>query len=507
MGHYLNPDNASFKELADTKTYRDKSLLIKHINSIIDTKKNMVCCSFPELTGKTALMNMLVTYYGKSYSSSPFNMLQISKTNEYTSHLNIYNVIHIQLKTVLEGNLKNDLLNLEHNIKEELFESYSGIRFSDSDSIGIIITKISKRNNNRMMLFIDDWDLPFRKDFNNDEQKQYIDFLLDLMPENYAELYSLVYLCGIIPLGLTKLKNKYKRIKDFSIFNPGPYANYIGFNDEDVNAIGDFYGRYYLNTVDSFFKISGKSVYSPIDVYNSFRWGYKTSFWSHSVNLESVKSIIQNSSELIKEKLIKMISGFRLSFEDLGTHYSLTSPKGIVLYLICNGLLVYENGTYYIGNEQAKKLIISVLPKEELKDYLNRNKIPDMYFDMLIDDRDRIEAYFSALKNSRSFSNDLYEKILLSNYNTCQYYRLPEAEMYDKRIDVFYYPDNLYVDSKPLYIVSGEFDEEADDLSVDNIKNHYPEYDGKVLLIKLRFYKNGCTVKIENYVINSIKNN
>lgn len=505
MGYYLNPDNTSFKELADTKTYRDKSLLIKHISSLIDSRKNMVCCSFPELTGKTALMNMLVSYYGKNCSSSPFNILQISKTNEYASYLNVYNVIHIQLKTVLKGNLNDDLLKLKHDIENELKNSFSGIRFSDSDSLSSIIRKISKRK--RMMLFIDDWDLLFRKVFNTEEQKNYIDFLLELIPQDYSELYSLVYLCGIIPLGLTKIKNKYKRIKDYSIFNPGPYADFIGFNDEDVNAIANFCGRYHLNNIDYFFKISGRQVYSPIDVYNSFRWRFKTSFWSQKVDLESVKSFIQNSSELIKEKLIKMISGFRLSFDDLGTHYSLLSPKGIIVYLICNGLLIYENGTYYMGNEQAKMLIVSVLPKKELKDYLNGNNIPDMYFDMLMNDKERIETYFSALKNSSSFSDDLYEKILLSNYNTCQFYRLPKAQIYDKRINVYYYPDKLYEDSKPLYIVSGEFNEEADDLSVDNIKNLYPDFDGKVLLIKLRFNKNRCTIKIENLVINSIKNN
>ena len=45
MRYYLNPNNSNFENLIKNGAYMDKSLLIKHVSSLIDTKKNIICSS------------------------------------------------------------------------------------------------------------------------------------------------------------------------------------------------------------------------------------------------------------------------------------------------------------------------------------------------------------------------------------------------------------------------------------------------------------------------------
>ena len=98
MGIYLNPGNENFAEVVKAQIYVDKTLLIKQINSYLNTPKKFVCVSRPRRFGKTIAGNMLSAYYSKSCNSTAlFSPFKIAKENDFKKNLNSFNVIKLDL--------------------------------------------------------------------------------------------------------------------------------------------------------------------------------------------------------------------------------------------------------------------------------------------------------------------------------------------------------------------------------------------------------------------------
>ena len=99
MGIYLNPGSAMFQKSLKSKIYVDKSGLLAILNELVDTEQRYVCVSRPRRFGKSMAANMLAAYYGKETDSSDlFCRLKISKASSYTTHLNQYDVIHLDIQ-------------------------------------------------------------------------------------------------------------------------------------------------------------------------------------------------------------------------------------------------------------------------------------------------------------------------------------------------------------------------------------------------------------------------
>ena len=96
--HYLNTDAQiiMFRDMLNSEIYVDKSSLIQKITPLIRTNAKYVCITRPRRFGKTVNANMLGAYYTKGYDTHElFDDLNIAHTDHYESHINRYNVIHI----------------------------------------------------------------------------------------------------------------------------------------------------------------------------------------------------------------------------------------------------------------------------------------------------------------------------------------------------------------------------------------------------------------------------
>lgn len=103
MAVYLNTNSALilYKELKNSEYFVDKSSMIEAINRRIRTNTKYICITKPRRWGKTSILNMLGSFYCKAYDAKPlFDHLAISKSRNYTAHLNKYNVINICLSNL-----------------------------------------------------------------------------------------------------------------------------------------------------------------------------------------------------------------------------------------------------------------------------------------------------------------------------------------------------------------------------------------------------------------------
>ena len=59
MGNYLNPGNEQFQKMIQSEIYVDKTGLIEHTNSVVNTLQEYICVSRPRRFGKSMTAYML----------------------------------------------------------------------------------------------------------------------------------------------------------------------------------------------------------------------------------------------------------------------------------------------------------------------------------------------------------------------------------------------------------------------------------------------------------------
>lgn len=103
MGMFLNPDNAAFQAALNARIYVDRSSLIQYTNSVLASTDAFICNSRPRRFGKFVTANMLTAYYSKGCDSEKmFAGLAISKAEDFKTHLNRYDVIHLDIQWCME---------------------------------------------------------------------------------------------------------------------------------------------------------------------------------------------------------------------------------------------------------------------------------------------------------------------------------------------------------------------------------------------------------------------
>ena len=99
MGRFVNPDNSAFQVALNSEIYVDKTGLLEYTNHVLDTPEGYICNSRPRRFGKSYAANMLAAYYSEGCNSEKmFSGLEISKAADFKTHLNQYDVIHMDIQ-------------------------------------------------------------------------------------------------------------------------------------------------------------------------------------------------------------------------------------------------------------------------------------------------------------------------------------------------------------------------------------------------------------------------
>ena len=93
--------------------------------------------------------------------------------------------------------------------------------------------------NKKFIFIVDEWDFPLNK-YKDDQTliESYIDLLRKLFKEtNNSQTVSLVYMTGILPLARYDTQSALNNFTEFTMVNPGPFAKYYGFTEDEVAKI------------------------------------------------------------------------------------------------------------------------------------------------------------------------------------------------------------------------------------------------------------------------------
>ena len=170
MGIYLNPGDTSFQGSLRSKIYVDKSGLIAKTNDVICTEQKYVCVSRPRRFGKSMAANMLAAYYSKGCNSEEmFSGLDISRESDFKTHLNKYDVIHLDIQWFLANcdEVDNVVAFITKSVQDELREIYPGVLPEEEISLSECLSRIKNDVGQKFIVIIDEWDVLIRDEAAN----------------------------------------------------------------------------------------------------------------------------------------------------------------------------------------------------------------------------------------------------------------------------------------------------------------------------------------------------
>ena len=380
MGTYLNPDNDEFIMALNSKLYVDKSLLISTVNECVRTLQRYMCISRPRRFGKSTALNMLSAYYSRGEDTAAFfSRLQIARDASFTTHLNKYNVLRINVQDFLSFSTSiTEMLNtISKYIISDLLDEYPDIRYKDTANLVQVMKDIYAQKPIPFIILIDEWDCLFREYQGDDQgQRQYLDFLRTwLKDKSYV---GLVYMTGILPIKKYGTHSALNMFTEYSMTEPRELAEYFGFTENEVRALCQhrnqsyeevkaWYDGYELliphnSHNDTDWK--SYSLYNPKSVIEAMLSGHCGPYWNKTETYEALKIYIQMNYDGLKDAIVTMMAGSSVQIDTSTFNNDMTtfhSKNDVLTLLVHLGYLSYN----------AKTKTVAIPNREIYKEYAN----------------------------------------------------------------------------------------------------------------------------------------
>lgn len=521
MGIYLNPGNNKFKRAVNSDIYVDKTGLIKYTNSIVDTLQSCVCVSRPRRFGKSMAADMLTAYYSKGCDSRElFSGLEIAKDESFEEHLNKYDTIFLNMQEFLSrsSNVKELLERVEGKVIRELKKQYPDVELYDENDLAETMQDIFAESECPFIVIIDEWDCIFRE-FKHDKAAQeiYLDFLRDLLKDK--EYIYLAYMTGILPIKKYGTHSALNMFDEFSMIDPGPLAEYVGFTEKEVEALCQKYQmdiNEIKNWYDGYSFEEVEAVYSPKSVVSCMRLGKLGNYWNQTETFEALQIYIDMNFEGLRDDILSMIAGETVPVNTRSFTNDMTTFRtedDVLTLLIHLGYLGYRyaDKTVFIPNEEIRSEYVSAIAVSDWGEVSKALKNSADTLQAIWQGREEQvaegirQAHFETSHLQYNDENALSYTISLALYAARNFYTVHQELSGGKGFaDIVYVPRKRFLD-KPALVVELKWDKNAEG-AIQQIKEKeycrsLEEYKGNLLLVGINYDKKTQvhTCKIEQY--------
>ncbi|MFQ6881867.1 AAA family ATPase [Clostridium sp.] len=326
----------------------DKTLLIK---DLLDNKAAVNLFTRPRRFGKTLNMSMLQYYFEdrrdeftgeKIDNSYLFEGLNIKGESEkYTKYMGKYPVINLSLKSAKQGSLdlafqcireeiSNEFKRHKYIIESDLLktekEHFMKIVNNDKDmslyitSLKFLSDCLNKYHNEKVIILIDEYDVPLENAFFEGFYKEMISFIRSLFESALKTNSSLEFsvITGCLRISKEIIFTGLNNLKIISILDDR-YAEHFGFIDDEVIKICEDYNiQQKYETIKQWFNgyIFGETnVYNPwsvmqyVDDLKANINRLPKSYWANTSSNSIVKSLIERADDITKGEIEALIEG------------------------------------------------------------------------------------------------------------------------------------------------------------------------------------------------------
>ena len=247
MGRFVNPDNSAFQVALNSPIYVDKTGLLEYTNSVLNTTEAYICNCRPRRFGKSYAANMLAAYYSKGCNSEEmFSGLDISRESDFKTHLNKYDVIHLDIQWFLANcdNVDNVVAFITKSVQAELREIYPGVLPEEEISLSESLSRIKNIVGQKFIIIIDEWDVLIRDEAANKKyRKSTLIFAGDVQGNGTDKIYSVGVSYRYFADKERKTQSALNNFDEFTMLDAGVMAPYIGFTEAEVKDLCERYHR------------------------------------------------------------------------------------------------------------------------------------------------------------------------------------------------------------------------------------------------------------------------
>ena len=365
MGNYLNPGNSGFAEIRRS-LYVDKSGLIRLINDSIGTIQKLTCISRPRRFGKSFAAKMLCAYYDKTCDSSVlFGDLIIAQDEHYADHLNKYDVIYLDMTSIIGVADKMDIVPfIIRNVTQELELAYPGLKVQEA--FFATLANAAALAGNKFIMIIDEWDAPIREAIDQPRvQREYLEFLRALFKNSGTtdKIFAAAYMTGILPIKKDGSQSAISDFEEFSMIKPRRFGTYVGFTESEVRKLCDDHGADFglmKQWYDGYAFRGVDSVYNPNSVMKAIRNDDFDSYWTETSAAVSLMGYISLDFDGLSKTVAELIGGISIKVDTKGFANDLVTFRNkddVLTLLIHLGYLAYneETQTVHIPNEEIRR--------------------------------------------------------------------------------------------------------------------------------------------------------
>ena len=383
----------------------------------------------PRRFGKSLNMSMLEHFFSLDGDKSIFNGLKISKeTALCEEYMGKYPVVSISLKGM-------DALNFERAFRmgaravrrtagevqyllesDKLSESdkleYQSLLDSNMDestfcdSLRILSEMLEKHHNTKVILLIDEYDVPLAKAHANGYYDQMISLIRSLLGEALKTNNSLklAVLTGCLRISKESIFTGLNNLKVLTIADER-FDEYFGFTDKEVRELLEYY-----DVTDHYeevkiwydgYQFGNEEVYCPWDVLNycdsllDDKEAQPENYWINTSSNDAVKRFIQESANYAAKREIESLVAGEVITKEI--HQELTYPE---VYQTIDNIWSLLFTTGYLtqrGKAEGRQMKLAI-PNLEIRD-IYVTQIMEFFKENVREDGDTLNRFCDALRN------------------------------------------------------------------------------------------------------------
>ena len=406
--------------------YIDKTGLIREL---LDNWGEVNLFTRPRRFGKTLNMSMLEHFFSLNGDKSIFDGLEISKeTALCEEYMGKYPVVSISLKGIDALNfetaferasllvrraaskayylLKSDALNEQDKanyrklLDDNMTEAILG------DSLKVLSELLEKYHGTKVILLIDEYDVPLAKAHVNGYYDQMISLIRNLLGEALKTNNSLKFavLTGCLRISKESIFTGLNNLKVLTIADER-FDEYFGFTDKEVKELLEYYGvmKHYEAVKRWYdgYQFGNVGVYCPWDVLNhcdrirSNPDAQPENYWINTSSNDAVKRFIQESANAAtKREIENLVAGGVITKE---IHQELTYPE---IYETIDNIWSLLFTTGYLtqrGKAEGRQMKLAI-PNREIRDIFE-TQIMEFFKENVKRDGEMLTHFCDALQN------------------------------------------------------------------------------------------------------------
>lgn len=328
---------SSYKELASTCYYVDKTLLIKEI---IDDHNAVQLFARPRRFGKSLTISMLQTFFEKTEEDTSvyFRDRAIWREGErYVCQQGQFPVITLSFKDIKYSDWARtyeaiyqilcDEFNRHSEIREselisELDKRYVKQLFEGkltevelSRALYQLTRALCQHYKTKVIILIDEYDTPIQEGYHNGYYEQVIEFIRNLFSAGLKdnEFLKQGVLTGILRVSKENLFSGLNNLAVNTVVDD-KYSSYFGFTHDEVERMAEYYGKIdRMSELELWYDgyLFGQArLYNPWSVMNYFNNDCKPkTFWVNTSENSILQDVLGSLSPENAEELTELLEG------------------------------------------------------------------------------------------------------------------------------------------------------------------------------------------------------